>query len=254
MIRIPIMRGVIERRILASYRIEPTCAAQLLPAPFRPHLINGYAVAGICLIRLGAVRPRWAPKFLGVRSENAAHRIAVEWDSNGQLKHGVYIPRRDTSSRLNALVGGRLFPGVHHHAHFDVTESADRLAVSLKSDDAQVEVRITGRLANPTEPWPTHSVFANLTQASSFFEAGSLGYSDTRQAGRYDGLELCCEKWKVERLAVDEIHSSYFQNPKRFPEGSVHFDHALLMRNVQHEWHGRTEICCPANKANRADI
>lgn len=29
---------------------------------------------------LGQVRPTWAPRPLGLGSENAAHRIAVEWD------------------------------------------------------------------------------------------------------------------------------------------------------------------------------
>ncbi|WP_218137711.1 hypothetical protein [Streptomyces sp. 2131.1] len=43
-------------------------------------MLHGHAVTGICLLRLGSVRPVRAPKALGLRSENAAHRIAVEWD------------------------------------------------------------------------------------------------------------------------------------------------------------------------------
>ena len=57
---------------------------------------------------------------MGVSSENGAHRIAVEWDENEQLQEGVFIPRRDTSLRLNTLVGGRLFPGRHYLAKFNV--------------------------------------------------------------------------------------------------------------------------------------
>jgi hypothetical protein len=48
--------------------------------PFRPQLVHGWAVAGICLIRLGRLRPSRVPSAVGLRSENAAHRIAVEWD------------------------------------------------------------------------------------------------------------------------------------------------------------------------------
>ena len=40
----------------------------------------------------------------------AAHRVAVEWDDDaGQLCRGVYIPRRDTDSRLNALLTSQSF-------------------------------------------------------------------------------------------------------------------------------------------------
>ena len=67
-------------------------------------------VAGICLIRLRALRPRGLPAWIGLTSENAAHRIAVELEEDGQPCEGVYIPRRDTDRRVNTLVGGRLFP------------------------------------------------------------------------------------------------------------------------------------------------
>jgi hypothetical protein len=29
-----------------------------------------------------------------------------------------------------------------------------------------------------------------------------------------------------------------------FPDGSVVFDCALLMRDIEHGWHSRGEICC----------
>jgi hypothetical protein len=50
--RIPVMRGVIERRILANFHVVPEAISRILPEPFRPQLVNGYAIAGICLIRL----------------------------------------------------------------------------------------------------------------------------------------------------------------------------------------------------------
>jgi uncharacterized protein YqjF (DUF2071 family) len=78
------MSSVIERRLLVNYRVDPEVAASLLPAPLRPQLLNGWAVAGICLIRLGRLRPSWAPRWAGMRTENAAHRVAVEWDGTGR--------------------------------------------------------------------------------------------------------------------------------------------------------------------------
>ena len=118
--KIPVIRGTIDRRILANYRIDPEVLGSILPNPFRPKIVGGFGIGGICLIRLKSVRPRFFPFPWGIGSENAAHRFSVEWDVDGKSREGVYIPRRDTSSRLNTFVGGRVFPGVHHHASFVV--------------------------------------------------------------------------------------------------------------------------------------
>src|SRR5689334_24435689 len=114
--RVPTLRGVIARRILVNYRVDPDVLQKLLPPPFQPKLIAGMGMAGICLIRLTHLRPPLLPGIVGVTSENAAHRIAVRWHDATGWHEGVYIPRRDTASRFNTLVGGRLFPGYHHHA------------------------------------------------------------------------------------------------------------------------------------------
>src|SRR5205085_2202297 len=127
--KIPVIRGVIDRRILVNYHVDPSVLAPLLPAPFRPKVFRGAGMVGICLIRLKRVRPTFLPAWLGISSENAAHRTAVAWDDGGTVREGVYVRRRDTNSWLNALAGGRLFPGLHHHARFTVEEKVDRYHV-----------------------------------------------------------------------------------------------------------------------------
>jgi hypothetical protein len=238
--RVPVVRGVIERRLLVNYRIDPDVLRALLPAPFRPQLVNGSAIAGICLIRLSGIRPTLVPAALGVSSENAAHRIAVEWKERGITRQGVYIPRRDSSSRLNRLLGGRLFPGLHHPAHFEVTESERAFRVQMDSADGAAHVRVEGELA-PT--LPASSVFASITDASAFFERGALGYSATGQPGVFDGLELRSLAWHVEPLAITAVESSFFEDRRTFPIGSTEFDCALVMRNIAHEWHARDRLC-----------
>lgn len=237
--RIPILRGLIDRRILVNFRVDADLIARRLPAPFRPKLVDGYAMGGICLIRLKAIRPRFLPIPLGIGSENAAHRIAVEWDVNGKTMEGVYIPRRDTSSRLNTLVGGTIFPGVHHHARFVTEETGTFYAVAFNSDDGVARVRLSGTVANDL---PSSSVFRSVAMASEFFKTGSLGYSATQIDGRYDGLELRCKNWQVRPLDIHAIESSYFDNELDFPAGSVTFDCALLMRGIDHEWHALDDL------------
>jgi hypothetical protein len=126
MLKLPVIQGLIDRRVLVNFRCDPGALASLLPRPFRPKIIHGSGMAGVCLIRLRHIRPRHLPRAIGLGSENAAHRIAVEWDAaDGTIAQGVYIPRRDSSSRINQLIGGRLFPGIHHHARFEVEDQND---------------------------------------------------------------------------------------------------------------------------------
>ncbi len=237
---LPRMRGVIGRRILANYRVEPEALQRVLPPPFRPQLVSGYGIAGICMIRLEAVRPHFLPPMLGVGSENAAHRIAVEWDTDAGVQQGVYIARRDTSSRLNTLVGGWLFPGEQHHACFRSEESDQSLEVDFISDDRSAYACVLGR---PSTMWTAASVFPSLAAASDFFARGSLGYSLTRDPQRFDGIELRCQHWEVAPLDVQRFESSFFDDRRLFPHGALHFDCALLMRNIDHEWHGRPPLC-----------
>ena len=240
--KIPVIRGVIDRRILVNYRVDPQVLASLLPAPFRPNVVQGMALVGICLIRLKQVRPTFLPAWCGIASENAAHRSAVEWDAGGTTRTGVYVRRRDTNSRLNALAGGRFFPGLHHHARFDVDESSHRFRIAMQSDDRDTSLLVDCHLADRL---PATSLFGSLEEASSFFEAGSLGYSDTADTTRFQGLTLKCQNWAVEPLLVDEVRSSFFDDEAQFPKGSIAFDCALLMRDIHHEWHGQADLCCP---------
>ena len=237
--RLPVIQGVIRRRILANFRVEPEVMQQQLPARFRPKLQQGFAVAGICLIRLEHIRPRFVPESVGLNSENAAHRVAVLWDEEDVTREGVFISRRDTDSQLNHLLGGRIFPGEHHQASFSVSESASEINLSLESTDAEVVVKLEG---NPATELPSTSIFSSLAEASTFFEGGSLGYSVTHDPSRLDGLNLQTKEWHVEPLEIKNIYSSYFSDEEKFPQGSIAFDHALIMKNVVHEWHSADDL------------
>jgi len=233
--KIPTLQGVIKRRILVNYRAEPEAIQKNLPPRFRPKLYDGRAIAGICLIRLEHIRPKYAPEFVGISSENAAHRIAVFWeDENGETKEGVYIPRRDTNSFINHFAGGTLFPGEHNAADFSVTESGREIDFAMRSKDGAIAVKLTGEVS---ENLPENSIFSSIAEASEFFEKGSLGYSVTKDGKQLDGITLQIENWKVEALNLDSVKSNYYENENMFPKGSIVFDHALLMRNIKHEWH-----------------
>jgi hypothetical protein len=238
--RIPVIQGTIKRRLLVNFRADPTAVQRILPAPFRPKLHGDFSLVGICLIRLEQIRPAGLPGMFGLSSENAAHRISVEWtDGAGVAREGVFIPRRDTGSLLNRMAGGRLFPGEHNPARFSVRDADGRIELSMRSLDGAVAVDVAGE---DVDTLPSTSCFRSLTDASAFFESGSLGYSVTRDTDRLDGLLLRTLDWRLRALNVSRVASSYFADQQRFPSGSVEFDHALIMRDLRHEWHPAEDL------------
>ena len=229
---IPSVQAVMTRRILVNFRVRPEAASAVLPPPFRPKLVDGWAMGGICLIRLEHMRPSWLPRVTGTSSENAAHRIAVEWTEGDRTCEGVYIPRRDTNSFLNRAAGGRLFPGVHHPASFRCTQNCTRFEVELHSLDGNTHVEVAARLS---KTWSGDSLFPSLETASTFFRNGGCGWSPDGR-GHLEGVQLCTETWAMEPLVVERVHSTFFAASNGFAPGAVEFDSALLMRGIHHKW------------------
>ena len=238
--RLPVIKGLIRRRLLVNFRVDAEVMGRYLPPPFRPKLHRGYAIAGICLILLEQIRPGWLPGFCGISSENAAHRIAVVWgEPSGTTREGVFIPRRDTGSWLNHFAGGRVFPGEHHLADFDVTDDGSLVTMDIRARDGGMALQLRAR---EHDSLPGTSCFESLAESSAFFEGGGVGYSVTRDCCRLDGVRLQTESWQVRPLAVEHVESSFFADESFFPAGRVSFDHALIMRDTRHQWHGEPDM------------
>lgn len=233
------IHGVIARRVLLNYRIDPDVLRRVIPEPFEPKLYGGHAIGGVCMIRFRSLRPRLLPAWAGMTSENAAHRVAVEWNQDGERREGVFIPRRDTGSWFNKALGGRAFPGIFNRSRFEVRESDGAVAVQIIRRDGGEEVAFAGR---PAQRMPAASVFPSLDEAAGFFSLGATGYSATRRPGHYHGMELKSLRWSIAPLEVEYARSCFFGDADRFPPGSVELDCGLIMRDIDHEWHSRPDL------------
>lgn len=229
------MAGTIEQRILVNYRADLTVVDRLLPMGFTPELVQGYSIVGICLIDLG-VRPPWLPRAITLRSWNGAHRIAV---TTPEGDPAVYVPRRDTNSRINAAAGGRLFPGAHSLAAITATRAGDDHHITLATRDRSTRVDVTGKVAAAIPP---DSVFGSVAEVSAFFKRGSVAYSPDRSGTCLEGLELRTTNWSVEPFAISRAESTFFDDHARFPAGSITFDNALHMQQIDHTWHERPNL------------
>ena len=240
------MRGLIDRRILVNFRVDPRVLAGLLPAPFRPKLVHGCGMAGVCLIRLKHVRPDPLPRFLGLASENAAHRIAVEWEHEGIRREGVFVPRRDTSSRISVALAGRLFSGVQHPARFRVEEGDGGYRIDARErrpPDAAGPGRAGGLGLGPRVDLPLARGGVLLLR-----KGGRWATRRRRSRGGSTGSSCSAAIGGCEPLAVERVASSYFDDRGRFPAGTLEPDLPLLMREVEHEWVDRGRAAVPVRR------
>ncbi|GGD89688.1 DUF2071 domain-containing protein [Microbacterium murale] len=221
-----IVRGVqarLRRRLLLSYRLDADVARGLLPDGLRPLLVDGHAVAGVCVLGLESIRPRWVHGRWGLRSENAAHRIAVEWDDEGERRRGVYIFERHSSAWFPVLFGGRAFPGVHRKARFRVDESKDRYAVTMDADGESLaaDVEVGGE-------WKSE-LFPTVEDASEFYRSGLVGWSRRHDGVSLEPVTLTSTAWTVEGAHLRSLRSSFFD---ALPEGAAVFDSVVVMRDL----------------------
>jgi hypothetical protein len=236
---LPVLEGVIARRILLNFRADPATVQKLVPRPLEVEQYRGYAIVGVCLIRLEHLRPKGIPSAFGVSSENMAHRVAIRYPAGDGMKRGVFIWRRETDQKMVQLFGGRLFPGVHGAATFDVSEEADALRMNISTQNGEADVRFSARRV---AHWPEHSLFSNLNEISEFFRRGDCGFSCSLHGGRVEGLQLRTLCWEMEPLEIGEQNCAFYTDPPRFPVVSVSFDSALLMHGLPHEWHEIKDI------------
>jgi Uncharacterized conserved protein (COG2071) len=228
----------IERRLLVNYRIDPEMVGRLLPAPFRPQIVRGFAVGGVCFIRLGGLRLAHIPSGFGLRTENVAHRFAVEWDGSEGTQVGVFVPRRDTNSRITSWAGGRVFPGDHRRARFDVEEIGADLRIAVQSRDGALALSVA---ASETDCLGG-TLFSSADDAVDFFRRGSLGYSPIGSSQRYTGVSLESQRWEALPVAVEHMTSSVFDDTHAFPRGSCVLDSGLVMRSLPVRWVDRGQL------------
>lgn len=237
----------IERRLLINYRIDPEVAGRHLPSPFRPLLVSGWAVGGVCLIRLGRLRPAHLPKAIGLTTENAAHRFAVEWDDERGTQAGVFIPRRDTNSRMTALAGDRLFPGLHHLAEFQVRDDGPEIHIAVSSHDGTLDLSTTAYESEALGG----ELFSCLDDAIGFFRRGARGYSSHGALDELAGVRLECPRWDARPVHIDSLRSSMFDDHDAFPKGSCTVDFGLVMRDLPARWVSDGNLRSRSDQARR---
>jgi hypothetical protein len=150
----------------------------------------------------------------------------------GQPRTGVYVPRRDTSSRITSAAGGTVFPGRYQLARFEVSEPGGEVHIDVTSRDGGTQLTAIAAPAGAL----ASELFATLDDAVDFFRRGVLGFSPAQSTGCLDAVRLHSASWAAKPMTVRHMHSSLFDDITIFPPGTCSLDCALVMRNLPVRW------------------
>ena len=234
--------GIMKRRLLVNWRVDPEAMRRVLPPGVTPKLVNGSAIAGLCLVALQRLRPRGVPEFLGIASENLAVRTGVVTRSRMGVDGAVLIFDRYSGSRVNAALGHLVGYGIHERGRFHVAENRLLTEISIRALAGSAIAHV--RLA-PTHALATESIFGSVEQASDFFRGGECGYSPTPRPGIWDCVRLHLERWDFEPMRVLSASSTHIV---RLFGGAASIDSAFVMRDIPHTWTpcGQEELGAPS--------
>ena len=86
---LPLIQGVIARRMLLNFRADADVVQRLLPAPLQCDRQHGHAIVGVCLIRLENLRPldRFAFAYHACRRRPMLHVIVRRNRVSAQKGH-----------------------------------------------------------------------------------------------------------------------------------------------------------------------
>jgi hypothetical protein len=221
------VRGTIRRRLLVNAVVDPDEAAARLPAELRPHVTELGTVVGCCLLEIEHIRPDRVPAAAGRRLRAAAHRISVEWDDRaGTTTVGVYVPVRDSDSRLAVALGGRWFPGTHRRASIDIAAPSGKLRwlVGDARGGSRYDIRVTASIP-PGAPGST-----TCEPIGGTCLGATIGLSPDRR-GVLEGARMDTDHRLAREVTIEDLDSGFLAG-----FATAHPAPSYLMRDVDVTW------------------
>jgi hypothetical protein len=218
--------GTIRRRLLVNSWADPAEVEPFLPNGLRPHVgPGGGVVVGCCMIEIASARPWPVPAAFGIEIRAAAHRISVESDSGDPTTLAVYVPARNTDSKMAVLAGGRAFPGVHLKSKIVVEAGPDRLSWSVTEESDRGD-RLDIAATSSLEGIPDEgSTIAEIVLGTT------LGLSPSRSRNRLEAVQMISDHQRATVVELSDLESQFINSfSTAIPAES------LLMTDVDVTW------------------
>ncbi len=222
------LQSHIVRRLLVNFRTDPGLVAAQLPDRLIADEVGGFAMVGICAISLRSIRPPGVPTRVGLSTDNVAQRIAVRDADTGE--RGVYVARRDTSSRIAASLAATIFPARLGHSQVTVIDDVERVNLVSRPNRPGAELDL---VVSAADGLGADSVFDGVDTAANWLRDAAVGW--TFEGDRVERVTLDTGRWPVTPLRIEHVRSQWHHDRFR---ASLEFDHALIVRDLHARWHG----------------
>lgn len=213
------MRGQLDRRIVAVYRVCPEVLGACLPTPLQPRSLRGMGLLFTCLNCVKQWRPAFLPAEFGISIYQLLLSAAVEWDSPTGTRTGTHVlwQERCSQNRMQS----RLLLGASKR--LEICESLDHLDISVESSNQPV-FSLSAFIC-PT--LPHGSVFQSVREVSDFLDSPENAQSSALPESKR-GCYL--------PLHVEQIRNWLIDDPQHFPLETIEFDSAFLIRREARRW------------------
>lgn len=234
------VRANLDRVILLVYRLQPDAIQPLLPATMKLRTLAGHAFGGVLLARRRDLRTRLV-RAAWEGTQFAVHYLNVVDAQKQRSCYGTYVIRRDTTSRLNALLAPCGPRSRLHHASFRVAETGPTIDLEATGDDRQMHLHIAGHLAAHLSP---HSVFLNTDQACSFLRDGLIRLGIVVRHQQTPPAHPANGRCRLVPMHLERFESSVFDSGPLSTETACHLDSAFWLQDVEHTWDRQCRFCC----------
>lgn len=246
------MAGVVRRRFLISYPVQPSLLAQFVPPGGELSLYNGMAWVSACFVDLADMRPSFVPRGLGSQFLYLIHRTRARLPyPDGELRESVLVLEPNMNKPLLARLG-RASTGVN----FRVRDFAFEETVggwTLRMSDGNTVLFEAGiARTSICDRLPEQSKFEDVKAADDFLLGVAYGGEWNHDSGRLRLLAETHEPWKTYVGACETKRYAFLE---ALDAAQPQADHVITMTDIPHYFGLRGfDVSCPASDPALAGV
>jgi hypothetical protein len=187
------IRARLVERFIFNFRLRPEKLDERLPADWlKPQVINGWAVASFCVLRLDHMTLLPIPPIIPFETVSCAYRCGAIDASGVTATPTVYITDRNTDRPLVAHLGPLLLADTIPPVHATIAKSPGTVEISVSQMNGQ---RLFAADVDTDDP-PADlesQVFASVDGFVDFIKAGSSSWTPSVKAGKLARVDLAKE-------------------------------------------------------------
>ena len=226
--------GVVTRRFLITYPVQPTALARFLPPDADLSTWQGLGWVSACFVNIRHMRPSLVPRPVGIEFNYLVHRTRARVPyPDGVRRESVLVLEANITRGLATALGQRLSGVRFHTRDIRLLETPDYWRVRMRDDAGAVLYQADIAKVSIGDELPTSSRFPDLATADEFLLNVSYGaewHAQTRRlrlvAETHDAWRALAGNCSTQRYALLESIDDSATAPQA--------DHVITMTNIPH--------------------